>query len=352
MSSEYFEREQMPQFPESQRIVEQDHLKRVAAPASRRQLVRNIMIASSLVATPPTIALASVAQNEWLFTGDSEGTIIEDVDGCEPFTKSDVLEDGSIVFEAGSNGMYSDQMKLATLLVELEHKKTVSAAENFEADRFELHKAIKQWAEVLRHRQLAFTSEISGLRIHLYSDRTDAFASVDTKALDRLTHAILDPSIDYPHVGMQEFVDCMYWRFIDQNGPRELEDVDLNIYIPSQRGICFRNGILQNKPERHSEGFCDSVGGTKSEIAFAIPPFFHKKSDWSIVIGTRHDKEDAEAQISRHLLHELSGHYLLQRAGQAFKWDANEAASQEYEEQAYQQLFGDGSLPIVIRYND
>ena len=151
---------------------------------------------------------------------------------------------------------------------------------------------------------------------------------------------------------MQEFADCMRWRFVDPQGPRELEGVTIHLYIVSDRGVCFKNGIIQDKPKQNATEFCDSVGATKAGIVFAFPPFLNEKADWSVIMATAEEKESAERQISRRLLHELSGHYLLQRAGQEFAWDLNESAAQEYEEQAIRQLYPDNELPQIVSYRD
>jgi hypothetical protein len=345
--------EQIPPFPDMPSEHEVDHLQRVTEPAMRRRSLRSLLISTALVATPPVMAGVSISQNEWLFSDDTAGAMIGNVPNCPEFTQiTERSEDGSIQFNNQAGGTYSDELKLATLLTEIEHTNTVSAAENFDAKKFELSTVITQWAEVLRHKQLTFTSEISGLHFAIYSDRSDAFDSIDTSSIDKLTHAILDPAIHYPHVGMQEFADCMRWRFVDPQGPRELEGVTIHLYIVSDRGVCFKNGIIQDKPKQNATEFCDSVGATKAGIVFAFPPFLNEKADWSVIMATAEEKESAERQISRRLLHELSGHYLLQRAGQEFAWDLNESAAQEYEEQAIRQLYPDNELPQIVSYRD
>ena len=128
------------------------------------------------------------------------------------------------------------------MLAEAQFKNTRSAAENFKARSFDITEAAREWMDIFRNKQQTFVSEYSGAIFHLYSDKPNAFKHFDAEAFDTAAHIILDPSISHAHIAIKEFADCMRHRFIDPNGPRELEGKHINIYIPSTYGLCWVNG--------------------------------------------------------------------------------------------------------------
>lgn len=334
-------------FPANAAHEEAEHLHNVTAKAVRSKRIGQMVAATLIGLTPPAVIVSLYTHNRWLQTADEPGDMVEDVSGCPTFSQPTIEQKAPKTPAALGQQLH---LELSSLAVELGQKDTRSAAENFHAKDFELVESIKQWAEVLRYEQVDFTSQYSGVRIHIFSDTDNAFEIIDTSAFDELMHAGMSRDMNFKHAGLQAFSDCMYRRFIDPSGPRELEGRDLNVFIPSDYGVCFKNGVIQFKPKQAEKTYCESVGWTKTDLTFALPPFIDSSFDWSVIMATDHTKADAESQLSERIIHELSGHYFLQLAGQVFKWDPNEMAADEITKEVMQQLYSD-QPPTAIAFS-
>jgi hypothetical protein len=280
-------------------------------------------------------------------------TMLYDIEGCEPFPA--VAEEGKHDEVTFKGEPLTEAEKQALLDIEFEFKGTESAAKNFERSKFNPLDFILDWVEIHKHEKLAFTSEISGLDVHIYSDTDKNPFVIEDKsetigAIDELIHSSLDESVEYSHVGVDAYVDCLRERFIDEDGPRELEDERLNIYVPSKPGVCFSNGLVQEFPDDATYGeFCDSVGATK-EIRIAIRPFYEYRRNWMVIMTTSKSPEVAEYKLSKILVHEPT-HFLMETAGMPFRITENERLAEYIEQQVITQIYHD-DIPLSLAYPD
>ncbi len=269
------------------------------------------------------------------------GTILYDIEGCEPFPNAEEIQ--------------NDEKKKATNNVEKEFNSKVSAASKFELFKFNPVEFTLDWFEIHTSEQFSFTSEISGLEIHVYSDTDqNPFKIEDIEesmgVIDELIHSSLDERLVYEHVGVAAYVDCLRKRFIDADGPRELVDERLNIYVPSKPGVCFSDGLVKELPkDKTSKEFCDSIGGTK-EIRFSVWPFYEYRHNWMVLMTTSTDPETAEYRLSKKLGHE-SDHFLMEESGMHFDYDGNEGLAQYQEREVMDQLYAE-DIPVSFAYPD
>lgn len=336
----------IPPFPRHIHEVDQTYQELVTIPKQRKNLMARVAIGAVVSLMPASCIARAYTQNEWLRTMNNDsGEMIEYAEGCEPFTLIRTTEEGKPVVVQGTA---TEQEINQTLQTEAKFKATRSAAENFEAKSFDLAEAIREWIDIFRNKQQTFVSTYTGAVFHLYSDKPDAFKHFDAEAFDRAAHMILDPSVAYSHKAVDQFAECMRHRFIDPNGPRELEGKRINIYIPSTYGLCWVNGQFQDKPPRaKAREFCDSTGGTKYELI--VPTgIIPVKSSWVVTMPTSSNIDYAERAISENITHEF-GHLLTQAGGLPFELIPNEKVVDMLESESLEQLYPEGP-PRIIKY--
>lgn len=339
--------ESIPIFPEQASQVDTQHLEKVTAPRYRRKNLARLAIATATSLTPVSCIANSYSRNDWISTRNNDsGEMIEYAEGCEPFTLLRQSDDGATIV---INGTATEQQIIQTLDTEAKFKHTRSAAENFEPQSFNFIETAKEWIDVFGSKQYTYKSKYSGVVFHIYSDKPDAFESFDLEAFDEITHAILNPDIKYNHISIQQFADCMKRRFIESDGPRELEGKDINVFIPSDYGVCWVNGQIQDKPPRaKSKEFCDSIGGTKYMLDLSIGPV-QKKSSWVVTMPTSSNIETAQLAMSQYIAHEF-GHLFTQAGGLPFELIPNEKVVDMLEQEALQQIYPDVQ-PVVLNYH-
>lgn len=305
-------------------------------------------IAALLIAvTPASLVYQNYEANEWVSTMHQDGPMFEDAKKCPPLPTVRQSPDGTIIVSnAPKSGISAFQAK-DTLITEEEQKDIKSAAENFETNGVNVISTGLQWVDIFVNKQFSFKSRISGVNFDIYSDRPNAFGYFNTEIFDELAHATLSEDVTYSHVGAQALVDCMQWRLVDPEGPRDIEGEGINVFIPSKYGVCWRDALIQDKPQEVPYGdFCDSSGGTLMDLSLRAGPFTHDTS-WSVLMASNSDPAVARRSLSVGVVHELGGHAWPQKVGMPFKLDPNEQAADLIENEAIAQLYPNG-LPLFI----
>jgi hypothetical protein len=318
-------------------------------PEKNRKWLKRTMLAAlgymAFVAVDNVAYYTEVAR----VSADSE-QMLYDVDGCDPFPA--VVEDEQKNTDIDKPEL-TDAEKQAILDIEFHFKDTQSAARNLEPKKVDPIEFVFDWYEIHKHEKLAFTSDISGLDVHIYSDTEEnPFLIEDmeetTNNIDELIHSSLDENVEYEHAGVEAYTDCLHERFIDKTGPRELEGKELYIYVPSTPGVCFSNGLVQKFPTGAIyKEFCDSTGGTK-EIRFALRPFYEYKRTWMTLMTHHKEPEKVEQRLSEKIEHEIL-HFLMEEAGMPFHYDDNEKLAQYIDGEVTEQLYSEG-FPITFAY--
>jgi hypothetical protein len=279
-----------------------------------------------------------------------DNRMLYDIDGCDPFPDNEAGKDTDT---GDSSNTLTATEKQAIENIEFEFKDTKSAARNFEPHKFNPAKFVLDWVEIHKNEQLAFTSEISGLNVYLYSDTKNYPFQIEDKqetitTLDELIHSSLDTRVNYEHLGVAAYIDCLRHRYINPEGPRELEDKRLNVYVPSRPGVCFSNGLVQDFPDGAIyREFCDSIGATK-DIRLAVRPFYEYRQNWMVLMTNDKTPTAAEHELSELFVHEPT-HFLMETAGMPFRYDENEALADYLEQQVLDQLYSE-HLPVSLSY--
>ena len=303
--------------------------------------------ALALLATA-AIALQNIAPYaDDLRTMNDQGSMIEDVEGCPDIPTFSTMHAG--MSRPGAAAFTPAEIEAAEK-VELDYADKRSKVEEFEPKKFDPLAAALEWKNVLSHEITSFTSSISGVKFHIYSDREDPFKLLDLPTLDELFHAVFSDKASFEHVGVQALVDCMRHRFIDADGPRELEGREVNIFIPSETGICWSNGLIQHKPKTAPyKSFCDSNGATYMDLRLSLGTL-HYSEGWSAFMTTSTDPEEYPERLSELAIHELNGHLWEQAAGLPFKLDPNEQLAQYIESQVIADVYN-GHPPVAIVFS-
>ena len=283
-----------------------------------------------------------------LQTRNQEGPMVEDVDGCPHIP--DAYEMHALSLQPALLQPDVDQLEAAeTLAIEEQYAPTRSSAENFKPEQFNILDAAVQWENILDHEISGFTSTYSGIDFHIYSDEADPFETLDLQGLDELFHAAFSDKVHYEHIGVRTLMDCMRHRFIDADGPRELEGTDVNVYIASGTGVCWSNGLVQEKPSGVlSDTFCDSAGATYMGIELSLGPLKYQEG-WTAIMTTDTNPATYPTTIAQKAIHEVGGHLWAQAAGIPFKIRPNEALAQYIENQVIGDVYG-GTVPTPITY--
>lgn len=321
------------------------------APEKNRRWIKRTMLA-----TVGYLAFVSVDNAAFYYDtarlNADDGHMLYDIDGCEPFP--DPIHNP--VKTVGDNKVDLTPAEIEEIeAVEFEFIESKSAATNFKPEKFNAVDFIKDWVEIHRHEQLTFTSEISGLDVHLYTDVEENPFDLTDKAetisvMDELIHISLDERIEYSHAGIAAYVDCLQYKYLDPEGPRELEEESLHIYVPSKPGVCFSNGLVQDLPADVAyKPFCNSVGATK-DVRITAWPFYEYRRDWMVLMASRSEKHNAEYKISKMFIHEPT-HFLMETAGMPFRYHENERLALYLENEVIKQLYPDG-LPASLKYTE
>lgn len=282
-----------------------------------------------------------------------DGSMISDIDGCDEFPK---IEYSKLAFGPQLETGFTTKQVEDTIQVEEDQSRKSSAATKFKPMKFNAPDFVRDWYGIRKNELFSFESAYTGLDVHIYSDSEEnPFKTNDIdktkQQIDTLMNSSLSEDVNFGHVTVQGYAECLRERFVDIDGPRELENERLNIYIPSKPGVCVVNGVVQEFPRDSTyDDFCDSIAYTYKDVRARAWPFYEFKESWMVLMSYHDNPTEVDSQLSRLLIHEPT-HYFMQAAGMPFQYHPNERLGDHIEKETIKQLYPDG-IPVSLEYKD